>query len=152
MSSLYVRDEIAAFLAAEIPGEKYIDLTSEFYEVNDLLTEYGVNPGEDWVGLQFVGSEEVPVDILSTNTSGTYREVGVLYIHVVALAKLGVGRDILIRAETIRNKLRGQRIAGNILIEGVAPATFGEGATLSFEGGYTAALVAVTYQRDLVLT
>lgn len=151
MSSLYVRDQISAYLAAEIPAESYIDLTAEFYEVNDLLVENGITPGGNWVGLQFVGSEEIPIDILSTNTTGKYREVGVLYIHVVALAKLGVGRDILIRAETIRNKLRGQRIAGDILIEGVAPATFGEGASLSFEGGYTAALVAINYQRDLVL-
>jgi hypothetical protein len=150
MSSQYVREKILEFLVDEVPTESVIDLTSEFLELEDFLTEAGLSNGDPWLGVQFLGSEELPVDIRGTNLRGKYREVGVVFLHVVAVASVGVHNAILTRAEAIRNKLRGQRI-DSILIESVSPANFGEGITLSFSGGYTAAVIQVDYQRDLDL-
>lgn len=151
MSSLYVRDEVINFLETELPTESVIDLTSEFLELEDVLNGKSLNHGDPWLGVQFVGSEEIPVGIGATNSRGKYRESGVIFLHVVDVAKLGVHSLILNRAEAIRNKLRGQRIGGTVVIEAVSPANFGEGITLSFSGGYTAAVVQVDYHRDLDL-
>jgi len=151
MSSKFVRDEIVNFLTLECPTESVIDLTAEFSEVEDMLNEHSLDHGDPWLGVQFLGSEEIPVDIGATNTRGKYREIGAIYLHIVAVAKLGVHNDILTRAEVIRSKFRGRRIGQTILIEGVAPANFGEGITLSFSGGYTAAVIQLDYQRDLDL-
>lgn len=150
MSSEYVRTEFLNFLETELTTESVIDLTSEFAELEDFLVQRGLEFGDPWFGVQFLGSEEIPVDIGATNTRGKYRESGVIYLHIVDVAKLGVHNVILARAEAIRNKLRGQRI-GTILIESVSPANFGEGITLSFSGGYTGAVIQVDYQRDLDL-
>ena len=150
MSSLYVRTEILNTLVTDLPTESVIDLTSEFAELEDLLNEHSLQHGDPWLGVQFLGSEEVPVDIGATNTRGKYREIGAIYLHIVDVARLGIHNVILNRAEAIRDKLRGRRI-GTILIEGVSPANFGDGITLSFSGGYTAAVIQVDYQRDLDL-
>ena len=150
MSSLHVRNEILNFLQTEIPTESVIDLTGDFLELSDLLEESGLQHGDPWLGLQFLGSEEIPVDVGATNTRGKYREVGAIYLHIVDVASLGIHNVILSRAEAIRNKFRGRRI-GQVIITGVAPANFGEGITLSFSGGYTAAVVQVDYTRDLDL-
>jgi hypothetical protein len=151
MSSKYVRDGIIDFIASEIPSEKLVDLTAEFDEVQDLLSRNGVQPRSPWLGLQFVGSEEIPVDIGATNTRGKYREIGVIYLHVVDVSKLNVHNSIINRAEVIRNAFRGMRIADTILIESVSPVNFGGGITLSFTGGYTAGVIQIDYQRDLDL-
>ena len=151
MSSKFVRDEILSFLATELPTESVIDLTAEFAELEDLLQAHGKSFGDPWLGVQFLGSQEVPVDIGATNTRGKYRELGAIYLHIVDVAKLGVHNAILNRAEAIRDKFRGRRIGQTILIEGVSPANFGEGITLSFNGGYTAAVIQLDYQRDLDL-
>lgn len=150
MSSKFVRDQILDFAVAQNPTEKIIDLTADFENLNDLLEYYNIQPGENWVGVQFIGSEEIPVDIRATNGKGTYRESGLYYIHVVSIARLGVHNDILLRAEAIRDKFRGQRI-GTILIESVSPPNFGNGISLNFEGGYTACTFTVDYIRDLNL-
>ena len=150
MSSVFVRNEILNFLATEIPTESVIDLTSEFLELEELLKEESLTFGDPWLGVQFVGSEEIPVDIGATNTRGKYRESGVIYLHVVSIASLGVHTLILNRAEAIRNILRGRRI-GTVIIEAVSPPNFGAGITLSFDGGYTAAVIQVDYQNDLDL-
>lgn len=150
MSSKFVRDQIISFMETQFPTESVIDLTGEFLELEDVLKGKSLNHGDPWLGVQFLGAQEVPVDIGATNTRGKYRENGAIYLHVVDVAKLGVNNAILNRAEAIRDKFRGQRI-GPILIEGVSPANFGEGITLSFSGGYTAAVIQVDYQRDLDL-
>lgn len=151
MSSLYVRTQILDFLENQLsPAESVIDLTSEFQELEDVLTENSVAHGDPWLGVQFLASEELPVTVGATNTKGKYREEGAVFLHVVAVARIGIHNDILARAEAIRNKLRGQRI-GHVVIEAVAPANFGDGITLSFSGGYTAAVIQVDYQRDLDL-
>jgi hypothetical protein len=151
MSSKFVRDEIVSFLETEFPTESVIDLTGEFLELEDVLKGKSINHGDPWLGVQFLGSEEIPVDIGATNSRGKYRESGAIYLHVVDVARLGVHNAILNRAEVIRNRFRGRRIGQTILVEGVSPANFGEGITLSFSGGYTAAVIQIDYQRDLDL-
>lgn len=150
MSSKFVRDEILGFLVAPNTSERVVDLTAEFIELKDFLESNGVLDQQTWIGVQFVGSQEVCVDIRGTNTRGKYREDGIIYLHIVDIAKLGVHNAILNRAEAIRNLFRGRNING-ILINSVSPPNFGEGITLRFEGGYTAALLQIDYQRDLDL-
>lgn len=150
MSSLFVRTEVLNFLNTELPTETVIDLTAEFQDVEDLVTSAGIGVDDPWLGVQFIGFEENAVDILADNTTGKYRELGSITIHVVDIAKMGVVNLILNRVETIRNKLRGQRI-GSIIVEAVSPANFGTGATLSFEGGYTSASFTIDYKNDLIL-
>jgi hypothetical protein len=150
MSSQYVRDSIIAFIGTEIPGEKLVDFTAEFEELSDFLEYNNIGPGDNWIAVQFVGSEEIPVDVRGTNTKGTYREIGLVHIHVVSVARLGGHNDILTRAEAIRDKFRGQRI-DTILIESVSPPNFGTGIALNFSGGYTAATFNIGFQRDLNL-
>jgi hypothetical protein len=138
------------FLEDELTGESVIDLTADYEALEDFLTSNSLTFGDDWVGVQFLGSEEIPVDVGATNTRGKYRETGTIFLHVVDVASLGVHTLILTRGETIRDKLRGRRI-GNVVIEGVSPVNFGEGITLSFTGGYTAGVIQVDYHRDLDL-
>jgi hypothetical protein len=151
MSSQYVRQGITNFINAELTTENLIDLTADYAEIQDLLEENSLSPRDTWLGLQFVGSEEIPVDVGAINTRGKYREIGVIYLHVVDVAKLNVHNSIIARAEAVRNAFRGRRIADTILIEGVSPVNFGGGATLSFTGGYTAGLIQIDYRRDLDL-
>lgn len=151
MSSKFVRDEILAHLAAEATGETVLDLTADHRDVKDMIQDAGLGVNDPWLGVQFVGSFETPVDIRATSSRGKYRETGIIYLHIVDVAKLGVHNAILTRAEALRNIFRGRRIAGTIIIESVSPANFGEGITLSFAGGYTAGLVQIDYQRDLDL-
>lgn len=151
MSGTFVRDSIISFFQTEVPTETLIDISAEFEELQDLLTYHGVAEGANWVGIQFVGAEEIPVDIRATNGKGTYREVGVVYIHVVAVARIGGGNAILNRAEAIREVFRGQRI-GPILIEGVSPPNFGNGISLDFEGGYTSATFTLDYEYQFSLS
>lgn len=152
MSSSYVRDQVKAFITANLIAQEpnIIDLTGEFESIRDLVARYGLSHGDNWLGLQFIGSEELPISVSSTNTKGCYREIGAIYLHIVAQAKLGVANGILARSEIIRNTFRGQRI-GDIVIEGVTPPNFEDGATLEFDGGYTAASVILNYERDLNL-
>lgn len=151
MSSKYVRDQIQLVLATDAPTESVIDLTGDFLDLHDLLVDKGLAVGDPWLGLQFVGGEEIPVSIEASNQRGKYREHGVIFLHVVELASLGVHNVILTRGEALRDKLRGRRIGNSILIEGVSPVNFGRGATLSFDGGYTAGVIQIDYQRDLDL-
>lgn len=146
MSSGYVRTEIKNFLTANTT-EKIVDLSGQFEEIQDLIKINGVGPKDDWVGLVFVGSDEVPITIGSSNTQGRYRETGVVEFHVVGLAKLGGSNTILLRADSLRDKLRGQRI-GNIFVESVTPANFGGGTALRFEGGFVSATFLISYETD----
>lgn len=150
MSSVYVRESIKTFFTTNIPTENLIDLTAEFDEMEDLVEGAGITVDDPWTGIQFLSYEEIPVDIMATNDNGTYRETGTILIHIVDVAKKGGHSAILVRAESIRDKFRGRRI-GPILIEAVSPPNFGQGITLSFEGGYTAAVVNIEYKYDKVL-
>jgi hypothetical protein len=151
MSSTTVRNGVLDFLKEKLSDESLVDLTADFEELPDLLAQNGIQPRKPWLGVQFVGSEEVPVDVGANNTRGKYREIGVIYLHIVDIAKLNVHNSILARGEAIRNAFRGMRIADTILIESVSPVNFGGGITLSFSGGYTAGVVEINYQNDLDL-
>lgn len=146
MSSSYVRTQFKDFLAANAPDETLIDLTAQFDDLDEVLEQSGI-VDSPWLGIDFVGSDEVPITIGSSNTSGKYREEGAVYLHVVDIAKLGVSDSILSRAETLIGILRGQRI-GTIFVESITPVNFGAGAALSFEDGYMSGSFIVAYQND----
>jgi hypothetical protein len=147
MSSVYVRTEIQNFLDLNT-SEDYIDLSGQFSEIQDLVSESGLLPNDPWVGIEFVGNDEVPVTVGSHNSQGMYREIGAIYFHVVAPAGLGVQGAMLTRTEAIRDLLRGMRI-NNILIESVTPPTFDSG--LRFEGGYLSCSFFVSYEYEFNL-
>ncbi len=149
MSSEYVRTQVKDFLD-DNSAEDYIDLTAHFEELAEMIAEAGIQPDAPWLGLQFVGGDEVPVGLSATNDQGLYRETGVFQLHVVAEAAIGVGNGLLTRGETLRNLFRGRRI-GDIVIESVSPMNFDAGATLEFEGGYMSGTCFVSYYRDLNL-
>lgn len=150
MSSLVVRNAFKSFLATEAPTEVVVDLSGEYEEIQDTTAKYSLTPDDDWLGIQYIGGDEIPVDVSATNSQGKYREFGVVYLHIVGVIRDTVRDDILTRAETLRNKMRGQRI-GNIVIEKVGPPNFGAGGTLQFTGGYVAAVVIIDYRYDLNL-
>jgi hypothetical protein len=150
MSSLDVRTAFKTFITAQNPAEQIVDMTAVFDELQDFLADNGIAPGNPWVGIQFLASEELPITINADGNNGRYREIGSIYIHVVDEAKLGVGDLILTRVEAIRNSLRGKRI-GDIIIESVTPANFEFGAALQFEGGYMSGTFICNYERDLEL-
>lgn len=149
MSSSYVRGEIKTFLGAN-SAESVIDLTAQYLNLQDMVANAGIGRKDPWLGLQFIGATEVPVALSADNTSGKYREIGGIFLHVVEKVSDTVTDDILTRCESLRTLLRGRRI-NDIIIESVSPANFESGATLQFEGGYQAASVIVSYQRDLNL-
>lgn len=133
---------------ANAPTENLIDLTAKFDGIGKLLQDNGLTVKDPWLGVQFIGAEEVPVSVVATNTGGQYRESGAIYLHVLAAVQKNVNDIILARAETLRDSIRGQRI-GSIIIETVSPANFESGATLEFEGGYSSASIVIGYYRDL---
>jgi len=149
MSSSYVRTEIKTFLSAN-STENVVDLTGQYLQLNEMLTAEGLTRNDPWLGIQFIGSTETPQSLVSTNNQGRYREIGSLFFHVVARVSNTLRDDILARAETLRNSIRGRRI-NDIVIEGVTPPNFEQGATLDLEGGYSSASVIVNYYRDLNL-
>lgn len=150
MSSLHVRTQIKNFLAAEAPTESVIDLTSLFQEIKELIEDSGLGEEDPWLGVQFIGDDEIPVGLYATNEVGKYRETGAIYFHVVSVAKLGNGDSLLTRGEALRDLLRGRRI-GSVVIESVSPMNFDSGATLQFEGGWMSGSFIVGYQMDLEL-
>lgn len=149
MSSTYVRQQVKQFLA-DNSNEDVVDITAQYGELSAVLTEAGVQPDAPWLALQFVGGDELPVGLAADNSQGLYRETGVLQLHVVAEAAIGVGDGLLTRGEDLRNLFRGRRI-GTIVIETVSPMNFDSGATLEFEGGYMSGTFLMNYHRDLSL-
>lgn len=149
MSSVYVRTQIKDFLA-DNSAEDIIDLTAQYDELNKMLSEAGIQPDSPWLGLQFLGDDELPIALAATNDQGKYRESGAIYFHIVAAAQIGVGDSMLARGEVLRNLFRGRRI-GSIIIDSVTPMNFDNGATLEFEGGYVSGSFFVAYRRDLDL-
>lgn len=150
MSSKFVRDEIKSFLTANAPTENLIDLTAQYLELDEVISDAGLTRNDPWLGIQFVDSFEEPQSVTSNNTTGKYRETGSFFLHFVERASSTVVDDILTRSETLRSLLRGRRING-IIIEGVTPANFETGATLQMDGGYQAASIIISYERDLDL-
>lgn len=149
MSSVYVRDQMKSFLA-DNSDESVVDLTALYGEIREMLGDNDIQPDAPWLGIQFIGSDEIPVALAATNVQGKYRETGAIYFHVVATAQLGVGDALLQRGEVLRNLLRGRRM-GDIIIDSVTPMNTENGATLEFEAGYMSGSFFVSYQRDLDL-
>ena len=147
MSSVYVRDQISQFLDDNFPGENVIDLTAEYDSIEKMLADAGLTYESKWLGIQYIGSDELPVSLVSNNTNGKYRETGSLFLHVVEPARAAAKDDILTRSEAVRNGFRGQRI-NDIAVEGVTPVNFESTATLQFEGGFTSGSVIVNYYYD----
>lgn len=146
MSSVAVRDLITDFLAAN-SAEKVIDLTGHYENIRDLLSEEEVQPDAPWLGIEFIGDTEEPVSLSATNVQGLYREYGMVQLHICAVARIGVGQNIIARGEVLRNLFRGERIGG-IIVESVSPVNTGPGATLEFEAGYVSGSVSVAYHYD----
>ena len=149
MSSIRVRDLVFGFLAAN-SSEKFVDFTGEFEELSTLLQANEIGPEDVWVGIDFVGNEETSITLPATNTEGTYRETGAIYVHVVGVAGLGMARSTLIRAETLRDLFRSQRL-GTLSVDSVSPANTGTGTTLNLEGGYFSASFIVSYENDYII-
>lgn len=147
MSSSIVRTAVKDFLTAQISSETVIDLSTQYEELRDVIAAAGLNPDDPWLGLSFVGDDEIPVSLSATNDLGLYREVGSILLHVCAEAKIGVQDSMLARGEVLRNLFRGRRI-GSIVVEGVSPINFGAGATLEFEGGYVSGTIVISYHAD----
>jgi len=149
MSSSNVRTLVKDFLTAEIPSETVVDLTAQFDDVKEMLTDqYSLQPDAPWLGIDFQGDTEEPVSLSADNEKGLYREFGQIQLHICAMAKIGVGASLLARAEVLRNLFRGRRIEG-IVVESVSPLNTGPGATLEFENGYVSGTVIVAYHFDL---
>lgn len=150
MSSPSVRTKFKNFLAAEAPTEKLIDLTAQYAEIKEMITDAGLGSRDPWLGIEFIGDDELPITVPATNGTGKYREIGSVFIHVVDVAKLGAGDTLLTRGEVLRNLMRGRRI-DSVVIQSVTPMNFQAGATLSFEGGYMSGSFIISYENDVDL-
>lgn len=150
MSSVYVRDQLKAFIGTDLATENLIDLTGEYRDVDDVIAGASLTFKDPWLGIQFVGSQDIPITVAANNIQGLYREIGTVMLHIVEMASSTSTGDILTRSETIRDAFRGQRI-NDIIVEEVTPPNFEQGATLDFESGYVAATIILSYERDLNL-
>lgn len=148
MSGSNVRTLVKAFLASGAPTESVVDLSGQFDEFNAMLADAGVQPEAPWLGIEFIGGEELPISLSATNDMGLYREIGSVVLHVCAEARIGVGNSIVTRGEALRNLFRGVRI-GPIVIESVTPVNMGAGSTLEFDGGYVSGTLTVNYHCDI---
>jgi len=148
MSSLAVRNLVRNFLADK-STENVVDLTGHFEDLRVLLNEEGIQPDAPWLGLEFIGDDELPVSLAATNDQGLYREVGSIVLHVCTMGAIGCGYDLENRGEVLRDLFRGERIGG-VVIESVSPIRTGPGATLEFEGGYVSGSITVGYYYDKV--
>lgn len=149
MSSAQVRTDIKQFVS-DNSSEDVIDLTAQYDDIKQVIADASIQPDAPWLGISFIGADEVPIQLAATNDQGLYRETGAIHFHVVSEAKIGVGDSLLARGEVLRNLFRGRRI-GNILVESVTPMNFDQGATLEFEGGYMSGSFLVSYVADIEL-
>lgn len=150
MSSAYVRTQMKDFITTNFLTEKLVDLTAQYLELKDVLSANSLTYASAWLGIDFVGADEIPIAVTTDSSKGCYRETGSIYFHIVEPAKTQSAGNIISRGETLRSGLRGQRI-GDIIIEGVTPTSTEGGTTLQFEGGFTSGSFFVNYYRDLNL-
>lgn len=148
MSSTYVRTQIKNFIATELPTENLIDLTGKYQTIHQMLKDAGLTYKDPWLGIQFVGNDEVPWSVGSNNSSGCYRELGSVFLHIVEQTKATAIDEVLTRGTVLRNTLRGQRI-GDIIVESVSPVNTETGATLDLEAGFLSGSIILNYYRDL---
>ncbi len=150
MSSTLVRNAVKQFLADSATTETVIDISAQFDEMDEVLSQAGLSNDAPWLGLEFIGDDEIPVALAATNEIGLYRETGSIVLHVCAEARIGVGDSMLARGEVLRNLFRGSRM-GPVVVESVTPINFGPGATLEFEGGYVSGTITISYYADINL-
>ena len=151
MSSIAVKTKFDNFLDTEITTEtKIVDVTGSFDELKDFREINNIGLRDRWLAVQYVGAEEEPISVASNNSQGKYREYGSIFLHVIDPVSPSSQVSILTRAKNIRDKIRGQNIDG-IRIESVTPPNFEAGATLNFDGGYTAAAIVINYEYDINL-
>lgn len=146
MSSLYVRTQVKEFITGN-SDETIIDITALYSELDQVISDADLQPDAPWVGLQFVGGDDLPVSLAADNTQGLYRETGSIQIHIVAAAAIGVGDGLVSRGEVLRSLFVGRRI-GTIVIDSVAPMNTESGATLEFDGGYMSGTFLMSFHRD----
>jgi hypothetical protein len=149
MSSVYVRNSMKNFLTSN-SSEKFIELDGHYENIEDLLVQEGTDMNSPWVGLSYTGNDEIPISIAAGNNQGVYRETGLVQIHIVDIAKLGVSGSMMARAEVLRNLLRGSRVS-DIKVESISPPNFDLGTTLEFEAGFMSCTFSVTYEYDKIL-
>jgi len=154
MSSSYVRSQIKAYFAAQLPTDILVDFTAEERGLGAILNEYSISRTDNWYGIQFIGSDEEPIAIASDNNKGCYRENGSLFFHIVTPAGKRLGSTaadrLISTGETLRDIFRGARI-NDIIVESVTPISTESGSTLTFEGGWQSGSTIVSYYRDINL-
>jgi len=144
MSSKDLRDQIKTFLTANT-AETVVDISGEFRTLIDVAQYNSITPDDNWVAIQFIGSDEEPISI----ESKCYREFGSIFIHVIAPIQIDVVNvNIIDRAETLRSLFRGKRI-NDIVIESVAPLNTEAGTTLEFDNSFTSGTFFINYYRDI---
>lgn len=144
MSSAATRTKIKDYFAAN-SAETLIDISLENRELTQMLNDYGVGQFDNWVAIQFVGSDEEPISI----EAKCYREFGAVFFHVVAPIQNDVlYSNILPRVEVLRSVFRGQRI-DDIIIESVSPINTEDGTTIDFDNGFTSGTFFINYYRDI---
>lgn len=147
MSSKYVRDQVKSFITSKFPTEKILDLSAEYLEFSDLMVQEGVGPDDTFIAIQFIGDRNTPMSIASTNTSGVFREVGAIFIHIVEPVQKGVIDNIVSRGDAYIEAFTSQRI-GQVVMTDVNPLNTAQGSTLEFQGGYTSGSIYMSYYRD----
>lgn len=150
MSSPYVRTQFKNFISANIGAEKLLDLSGEYREIKELLSDNSIVSGEVWAAVEFTAGDDLPITVGSSNTSGKYRETGLVTVHIVGIAKLGGPASTLARAQALIEKVRGLAL-GTIIIDSVSPPDFNISASLNFSQGFVAAGFFVTYKNDVDL-
>lgn len=152
MSSSFVRSSFTTFLSSNIGSETLIDFSGEFREIKELLSDNSISPDEVFTAIEFMPGSETPITVGSTNTSGKYRENGLVFVQVVGLAKLGSGGGAatLARAEALRDKFRGIRLGtGNkISVESMTVPSFNDSGAIHFGQGYSSVSFFVEYMFD----
>lgn len=144
MSSKDTRTQIVDYLALN-SAETIVDISGEFRELTDVAIANSIGPDDNWIAIQFIGSDEEPISI----EAKCYREFGSIFFHVIAPIQINViNANILDRAESLRSILRGKRI-NDIVIESVAPLNTEAGTTLEFDNGFTSGTFFINYYRDI---
>jgi len=144
MSSKDLRDQIKTYLTANT-AETVVDISGEFRNLIDVAQYNTITPDDNWLAIQFVGSDEEPISV----EAKCFREFGSIFIHIIAPIQIDVvNANIIDRAETLRSLFRGKRI-NDIVIESVSPLNTEGGTTLEFDNSFTSGTFFINYYRDI---
>ena len=144
MSSKQLRIDIKNYISAN-SAETVVDLSGEYRTLIKVAGDNSITPNDNWVAIQFLGSEEEPIDVQNM----CFREFGSIFVHVIAPIQPNVVENNLIdRTETLRALFRGKRI-NDIVIESVSPLNTEGGTTLEFDNSFTSGTFFINYYRDI---